>query len=57
MKNKRKKQEEIVDFEIEEDSDPGQCLGNFLENDECCLVCEISETCKIETKQTESKNE
>ena len=52
---KKTKSEEVVDFEVEEDSDPGQCLGNFLESDEGCLICEISETCKIETQQTESK--
>lgn len=44
--------EEIMDDEI---VNPGDCCGNYLEDDESCKICEISDTCKEMTDSIKDK--
>lgn len=39
--------EEITDYDI---VNPGDCCGNYLEDDESCKLCEIQDTCKEMTE-------
>lgn len=44
--------EEITDDEI---LNPGDCCGNYLEGDDACSICEISDTCKEMTDSIKGK--
>ena len=48
MKNNEEFKEEMENSE--EVQNPGDCIGNFLEGDEACKICEIQDSCKEMTK-------
>lgn len=54
----RKKKESTIPSKeelIEEINNPGDCCGNYLETDEACKICEISDTCKEMTQSIQDK--
>lgn len=34
--------------------DPGDCIGNYLEGDNSCELCEIADTCKVLTENKDA---
>ena len=41
----------------DQDISPGECIGNWLEDDESCQRCEIWEDCKKMTQEISSGKE
>jgi len=59
--SKKKKKVVIVATENNDDNEleienPGDCIGNFLENDINCELCEIAESCKTLTESQKNAN-
>jgi len=48
---RKKKIQENTEIQDDDIVNPGDCCGNYLEEDESCKLCEIQDTCKEMTKE------